>query len=409
MRIALHEVGKGHALSPTSLEFRTGTVRYALAETEQRPTVLGLIASGRMRPATGTVTIDGIADAGMLRRRVALVDAPDVSDPHADIALAGVVAEELMFAGRRATPLHARRWLDELGYGELASIPIGDVDPAARVRILCELAVLRKGTEGIVLVSPDRHGGSPDGWWRIAGEFADRGYAVLVIVGGSAAVALERVQELDAVNASGPVEPLALEEPDPASPSSEHPANPSLSGPASSSLTEPITHSLSETADPSYSGPDSSYSEPDSPSLSEPSPRSLSERSESKRRTEEEKGAVSRSVSTRSAPPSSLNEREKETDPPSSLNEREKEEPTRQLSPTEPASPRSLSERSESKRPDDTDDLGRPVSTRSAPPSSLNEREKDEPAPPSSLNEREKGAVPDHRDEEPETDEEATR
>jgi len=62
-----------------------------------------------------------------------------------------------------------------------------------------------------VLVSPDRHGGSPDGWWRIAGEFAERGYAMLVIVGGSAAVALERMQELGAVNASGPIEPLVLE------------------------------------------------------------------------------------------------------------------------------------------------------------------------------------------------------
>lgn len=211
MRVTLHEVDKGRALPTTSLEFHTGAVRYALAETEQRPTVLGLIASGRMRPSAGRVTIDGAVNAGLLRRTIALVDAPDVSDPHADIALAGVVGEELMFAGRRATPVHARRWLRELGYGELAGVPIGNVDPAARVRILCELAVLREGTKGIVLVSPDRHGGSPDGWWRIASEFADRGYAMLVILGGSAAVALERMQEIDAVNASGPVEPLALD------------------------------------------------------------------------------------------------------------------------------------------------------------------------------------------------------
>lgn len=211
MRVTLHDVSKGHALPTTSLEFHTGAVRYAIAETEQRPTVLGLIASGRMKPATGRVTIDGTLDNRMLRRAIALVDAPDVSDPHADIALAGVVGEELMFAGRRATPLHARRWLNELGFGELASVQIGNIDPAARVRIMCELAILREGTEGIVLVSPDRHGGSPDGWWRIAGEFAERGYAMLVIVGGSAAVALERMQELGAVNASGPIEPLVLD------------------------------------------------------------------------------------------------------------------------------------------------------------------------------------------------------
>ena len=214
MRITLHEVSKGRggqALPTTSLEFHTGAVRFALAETEQRPTVLGLIASGRMRPETGRVTIDGATDNRMLRRTVALVDAPEVSDPHPDIALAGVVGEELMFAGLGATPLHARRWLNQLGYGELASVPIGNVDPAARVRILCELAVLRDGTQAIVLVAPDRHGGSPDGWWRIAMEFADRGYAMLVIVGGSAAVALERMQEFDAVNASGPIARLTLD------------------------------------------------------------------------------------------------------------------------------------------------------------------------------------------------------
>lgn len=214
MRVTLHEVSKGRggqALPPTSLEFHTGAVRFALAETEQRPSVLGLIASGRMRPDSGRVTIDGSTDNRALRRTVALVDAPDVSDPHADIALAGVVGEELMFAGKGATPLHARRWLTQLGFGELAGVPIGNVDPAVRVRILCELAILRDGTEGIVLVSPDRHGGSPDGWWRIASEFADRGYAMLVIVGGSAAVALERMHELEAINASGPVEPLVLD------------------------------------------------------------------------------------------------------------------------------------------------------------------------------------------------------
>ncbi|MCK2035132.1 hypothetical protein KZC51_03195 [Microbacterium sp. SSW1-49] len=221
MRITLQEVSKGRAgqaLPSMSLEFHSGAVRFALAETEQRPTVLGLIASGRMKPDTGRVTIDDTANPKELRRRIALVDAPDVSDPHPDITLAGVVGEELMFAGVGATPLHARRWLTQLGYNELAATPIGNIDPAARVRILCELAVLRDGVDGVVLVAPDRHGGSPDGWWRIAGEFADRGYAMLVIIGGSAAVALERMQEFEAINASGPVQPLVLEAPADAEP-----------------------------------------------------------------------------------------------------------------------------------------------------------------------------------------------
>ncbi len=56
MRIELHEVAKGRrgrALSPTSVAYESGLVTLACAETEQRPTVFGLIASGRMRPDGG--------------------------------------------------------------------------------------------------------------------------------------------------------------------------------------------------------------------------------------------------------------------------------------------------------------------------------------------------------------------
>ncbi|CAH0210975.1 MULTISPECIES: hypothetical protein [unclassified Microbacterium] len=196
MRIELHGVSKGRqgqALPETSLSYETGTATVAFAETEQRPTVLGLIASGRMRSDTGRVTIDDDEDAALLRRRIALIDAPDVNDPHPDVAVAGVVGEELMFAGRGATPLHARRWLKNTGYPELAGLPFSAVPTAARVRILCELAVLREGVEGLVLVHPDRHGGRPESWWPVVREFADRGLAVLVIVGGAAAAAIERM------------------------------------------------------------------------------------------------------------------------------------------------------------------------------------------------------------------------
>jgi len=186
MRVVLDAVGKGrreHALPVTSVAFESSRATLVAAETAQRPTVLGLIASGRMRPDTGAVSIDGKKDASALRRRVALVDAPGVSEPEPDVTLAGVAAEELMFAGRRSDPLAVRRWLDEHDLGDEASLPVSNVDPEDRVRALCELAVLRKGVEGIVLVSPDRHGGEPAAWWSVASDFAARGLAVLVIAG----------------------------------------------------------------------------------------------------------------------------------------------------------------------------------------------------------------------------------
>ncbi|GAA4074580.1 hypothetical protein GCM10023065_31860 [Microbacterium laevaniformans] len=65
MRVRLDEVQKGRrgeALGTTSLTYRSGRATLAVAETEQRPTVLGLIASGRMRPDAGTVALDDATD-----------------------------------------------------------------------------------------------------------------------------------------------------------------------------------------------------------------------------------------------------------------------------------------------------------------------------------------------------------
>ncbi|WP_200826300.1 hypothetical protein [Microbacterium timonense] len=193
MKVELDAAGKGrreHALPVTSASYESGRVSLVTAETAQRPTVLGLIASGRMRPDTGRVLIDGEVSASMLRRRVALVDAPDVSEPEPNVTLAGVAAEELMFAGRRSDPLAVRRWLTENRLADAASLPVANVEPGERIRALCELAVLRQGVDGLVLVSPDRHGGEPGAWWRTARDFAERGFAVLVIAGEASRSAL---------------------------------------------------------------------------------------------------------------------------------------------------------------------------------------------------------------------------
>ncbi|VXB83144.1 conserved hypothetical protein [Microbacterium sp. 8M] len=277
MRIAVHDVSKGkngRALPTTSLEIETGHARFVLAETELRPTVLGLIATGRMRPDTGEVTIDGTRNDRELRRRMALVDAPEVSDPHPGVTLAAVVGEELMFAGLPATPLHARRWLEQIGFAELAAHPIGTIKPSVRVRVLAELAVLRDDVEGFVLVSPDRHGGRPEGWWRIASEFADRGFAVLVIVGGSAAAVIEQLPEaLETdypTNATVPVRPLAditgstaAIAADPAEPLEEEPpvAEP-VAEPVEATTPDNVPSTSSGTSTGSATTPDQPVAEP---------------------------------------------------------------------------------------------------------------------------------------------------
>ncbi|MEV8267558.1 hypothetical protein [Microbacterium sp. NPDC076911] len=186
MKVCLNGVSKGRkqrALPEISGSYESGRATLMCAETEQRPTVLGLIATGRMKPDTGTVTLDSRKNPRAMRRLVALVDAPGVSEPEANVQVGGVVAEELMFAGRRSDPFAVRTWLAQHGLESLVALPISNVAPRERLRMLCELALLRRGTDAIVLVSPDRHGGEPAVWWNLAQELAARGLGVLVIAG----------------------------------------------------------------------------------------------------------------------------------------------------------------------------------------------------------------------------------
>ena len=215
MRIELRDVAKGRdgqALGTTSVGFESGRATLARAETEQRPTVLGLIASGRMRPDTGSVVIDGKADASAIRRRVALIDAPEVSDPAPNVTLAGVAAEELMFAGVPSNPVSVSRWLAQLGLDHLGRVPIANVAPYARLRLLTELALLRDGVEGLVIVSPDRHGGDPIEWWNLAKRLAERGLAVLVIAGDASAAAIGAAAMIARMH--GPDSPEELDDAD---------------------------------------------------------------------------------------------------------------------------------------------------------------------------------------------------
>ncbi|WP_284327230.1 hypothetical protein [Demequina litorisediminis] len=116
MRVELDQASKGRgddALQPVTVTFESGAVTLVRAETEHRPTVLGLLASGRMHPDTGVIRLDGAVDYAGMRDRIALVDAPTVSDPPAHVSTVGIVEEEPDVCwphghGDRRAP-HARR------------------------------------------------------------------------------------------------------------------------------------------------------------------------------------------------------------------------------------------------------------------------------------------------------------
>jgi hypothetical protein len=207
MRIVVDGASKGHAgipLPQTSLEYETGSVTVVEGEVGDQPTVLALIASGRMVPDSGSVTIDGLEDPGGIRDAIALVDCPDVSEPAGDLRLKDVVREELMYAGRSTSRATVAQTLADAGAGDYAGVRIDDVPAALRIRLLAELAAFRRGVRGIVLASPDRHGGDPREWLAVAEDLAARDFAVLAVCGAPSALIVRPL--LPEAGADAPVE-----------------------------------------------------------------------------------------------------------------------------------------------------------------------------------------------------------
>jgi hypothetical protein len=225
MRIDLVDVTAGEgadALPPTTVGFESGAVTLVATETAQRPTLLALLASGRMIPEQGSVTRRPEASGDELRASVAVVDAPDISEPADGLRLDGIVQEELMFAELPSSSKAVRETLDTLGALEFARTPIEHVPVTVRLHVLAELAALRGDVEAIVLTSPDRHGGDPLEWYPVAEGLAERGYAVLVIAGAASVALLDAARaEPEPTAAPKHVLPAEPAEPETAQPDAD--------------------------------------------------------------------------------------------------------------------------------------------------------------------------------------------
>jgi hypothetical protein len=255
MKIVAQGVSKGHAgipLPQRDVEFETGRVTVAEAEVGDQPTVLSLILSGRMTPDSGSVTLDGVDDAARIRELVALVDAPDVSEPAADLQLRDVVREELMFSDRAASRAAVAQVLADAGAGDYATVRVGDVPAGLRIRLMVELAAFRRGVRALVLASPDRHGGDPHEWLDIADDLAARDFAVLVVCGAPSAQlvrplleareAAEAASARAAAEAAAAAEPTAAASAPPAHPAAHLAAPPAPAPTTELTDTEPESH-----------------------------------------------------------------------------------------------------------------------------------------------------------------------
>lgn len=186
----------------------------AIAETELRPTVLSLVASGRMRIDGGSLALDGDDSAGVAVRvaeRVALVDTPRINEPADDVTLRAVVAEELALAGHRSGRHEVGVILDDQGLADLARAPFSAVPAVARIRLLTTLAASRDGVEAVVVTSPERHGGAVAAWMRVLRDLARSGTGVLVVTSEAAAEAIAALPADDAVAALDSPHPRTTE------------------------------------------------------------------------------------------------------------------------------------------------------------------------------------------------------
>jgi ABC-type sugar transport system ATPase subunit len=175
---------------------------------------LGL--SGRLKPDTGTVKLDGQADPALLRRRVAVVDAPGITEPDDALPVQTVVGEELAIAGRKAGRKAVLEWLNEQDAAEHADKRFEHLPIVVRTRLLAELTVARPDVQVVILTMPDRHGGDPHGWYELGRSLAAQGYGVIITCADASARLLDvKAARMGETDQPDPVQvaPIALVEP----------------------------------------------------------------------------------------------------------------------------------------------------------------------------------------------------
>jgi len=165
-------------LRPTSVTIESGSVTIVEGPPGTGHTAFSLVLGGRLVPSSGEVLVDGENDAQRLRREVAVVDVPAVSEPDEVVALATAIGEELAMARLPARSGHVREYLAEHQAEDLRRTRVEDVPPDTRFGLLAYTAAQRPGVSALVLCCPDRYGASPEASFDVARTLADADFAV---------------------------------------------------------------------------------------------------------------------------------------------------------------------------------------------------------------------------------------
>ena len=172
--------GRIPIIEPTSLRIKQGDLTLIVGETEVSQVAFALSLAGRMKLSSGSVKIDNNENPELLQEIVALVDVPNISEPDDVMKLETIVGEELAIAGQKAMPKHARAFLQQNMISKYAKETFETLPNKIRYDVLMKLASIRPNTKVLLLVEPDRLGGKPEIWWRIAKKYNKLGFTVVV-------------------------------------------------------------------------------------------------------------------------------------------------------------------------------------------------------------------------------------
>ncbi len=172
--------GRIPIIEPTSLQIKQGDLTLIVGETEVSQVAFALSLAGRMKLSSGSVKIDNNENPELLQEMVALVDVPNISEPDDVMKLEMIVGEELAIAGRKAMPKHVRAFLQQNKISKYAKETFETLPNKIRYDVLMKLASIRPNTKVLLLAEPDRLGGKPEIWWKIAKKYNKLGFTVVV-------------------------------------------------------------------------------------------------------------------------------------------------------------------------------------------------------------------------------------
>jgi energy-coupling factor transporter ATP-binding protein EcfA2 len=175
-------VSGAHAplLLATSVTARTGEVTLVAGDPGYGQVALALALGGRLVPSSGDIRLEGVADAKVLRSRVALVDVPNVTEPEEGLSVRAVIGEELALSRQRARGGDVTTFLQTQDGGRHGGLRWEQLPTWLRTQWLADLAARRPAVDFLVLASPDRFGGDPCDWWNVAKALAGTGKGVIV-------------------------------------------------------------------------------------------------------------------------------------------------------------------------------------------------------------------------------------